>query len=56
VLEDTHSRKPTELTASQLIQMYSDAVQYLDTISEPVAVYFQSKLRKLMTISAPKKP
>lgn len=36
--------------------MYSDAVQYFDTINEPVSAYFQSKLRKLVIVSAPKKP
>lgn len=35
--------------------MYSDSVQYFDTISEPVAVYFQSKLKKLMVSQSPKR-
>ena len=32
-LEDSYSKKPTEAMTSQLIQMYSDSVQYFDTIS-----------------------
>jgi hypothetical protein len=56
MLEDSHNKKPTEATSTQLIQMYSDSVQYFDTNSEPVAIYFQTKLRKLMLMAAPKKP
>lgn len=33
--------------------MYSDLVQHFDNISEPISVYFQIKLKKIINASAP---